>query len=104
MTNPDALKGKRIAIPRMYINKAPVDIVLDDIDVIETRDSVVELWHQAKADLEALGAEVVETDFPVVTNYESRGPGAKNLKARGLVPEHFAEHGHLRVPVHLPEA
>ena len=92
LANPRALEGKRIAIPRMYINKAPVDIVLDDIDVIETRDSVVELWHQAKADLEALGAEVVETDFPVVTNYESRGPGAKNLTARGLVPEHFAEH------------
>ena len=92
IANPRALEGKRIAIPRMYINKAPVDVVLDDIDVIETRDSVVELWHQAKADLEALGAEVVETDFPVVTNYESRGPGAKNLTARGLVPEHFAEH------------
>lgn len=92
IANPNALQGKRIAIPRMYINKAPVDVVLDDIDVIETRDSVVELWHQAKADLEALGAEVVETDFPVVTNYESRGPGAKNLKARGLVSEHFAEH------------
>ena len=92
ITNPDALKGKRIAIPRMYINKAPVDIVLDEIDVIQTRDTVVELWEQAKADLEALGAEVIETDFPVVTNYESRGEGAKNLKARGLVPEHFAEH------------
>lgn len=92
LANPRALEGKRIAIPRMYINKAPVDIVLDDIDVIETRESVVELWHLAKADLEALGAEVVETDFPVVTNYESRGPGAKNLRARGLVPEHFAEH------------
>lgn len=92
ITNPAALQGKRIAIPRMYINKAPVDVVLDDVDVIDTRDSVVELWHQAKSDLEALGAEVVETDFPVVTNYESRGLGAKNLKARGLVPEHFAEH------------
>jgi amidase len=92
IANPKALQGKRIAIPRMYINKAPVDVVLDDIDVIETRDSVVELWHQAKADLEALGAEVVETDFPVVTNYESRGQGAMNLTTRGLVPEHFAEH------------
>jgi amidase len=92
IANPNALQGKRIAIPRMYINKAPVDIVLDEIDVIETRDSVVELWQQAKADLEALGAEVVETDFPVVTNYESQGPEAKNLTARGLVPEHFAEH------------
>ncbi|MDH6423254.1 amidase [Aurantimicrobium minutum] len=92
LENPDALRGKRIAIPRMYINKKPQDHVQDEIDVIETRDSVVELWHHAKADLEALGAEVIETDFPVVTNYESRGEGAKNLTARGLVPEHFAEH------------
>ncbi|MEY2698075.1 MAG: hypothetical protein RL720_31 [Actinomycetota bacterium] len=92
IANPNALQGKRIAIPRMYINKPPQDVELDDIDVIATRDSVVELWHQAKADLEALGAEVVETDFPVVTNYESRGPRAQNLTARGLVPDTFAEH------------
>jgi amidase len=90
--SPDALRGKRIAIPRMYINKDPETITLDEIDKIPTRESVVELWKKAKADLEVLGAEVIETDFPVVTNYESRGPGATNLVARGLVPETFAEH------------
>ncbi|BAU99669.1 amidase [Aurantimicrobium minutum] len=92
LENPEALRGKRIAIPRMYINKDPETIELEEIDRIHTRDSVVELWNKAKADLEALGAEVIETDFPVVTNYESRGPGATNLVARGLVPETFAEH------------
>jgi amidase len=92
LENPEALRGKRIAIPRMYINKDPETIELEEIDRIHTRDSVVDLWNIAKADLEALGAEVIETDFPVVTNYESRGPGATNLVARGLVPETFAEH------------
>ena len=92
ITNPDALRGTRIAIPRLYINAAidPLDPATSD--PIETRPSVVALWQSARADLEALGAEVVETDFPVVTNYESQGEGAQNLRARGLVPEHFADH------------
>jgi amidase len=87
LQNPDALRGKRVAIPRMYINGD-----LETGDPIHTRESVVSLWATARVDLEALGAEVIETDFPVVTNYESCGDGAKNLVARGLVPEHFAEH------------
>jgi amidase len=101
ITNPDALRGKRVAIPRMYINAdtdraepteptEPTEQATSD--PIETRSSVVALWELARADLEALGAEVVETDFPVVTNYESHGEGAKNLVARRLVPEHFADH------------
>ncbi|MBK5238776.1 MAG: amidase [Actinomycetales bacterium] len=87
LASPDALRGKRVAIPRMYINAEH-----ETNDPVETRASVVALWQSARADLEALGVEVVETDFPVVTNYESHGHGAKNLVARGLVPEHFAEH------------
>jgi amidase len=92
ITNPQALRGKRIAIPRMYINADHETAHPVAADVIATRDSVVALWQSARADLEALGAQVVETDFPAVTNYESRGDGAHNLVARGLVPEHFAEH------------
>jgi amidase len=87
IANPQSLEGKRIAIPTMYINADT-----DTDDPIETRESVVALWNEAKAELEALGATVIETDFPVVTNYESHGPGAKNLVARGLVPEDFANY------------
>jgi amidase len=87
IANPTAIEGKRIAIPKMYIN---ADTETDD--PIETRESVVALWHEAKAELEALGATVIETDFPVVTNYESHGPDAKNHVARGLVPEEFANY------------
>ncbi|TJW74610.1 MAG: amidase, partial [Mesorhizobium sp.] len=80
-----ALKGKRLGVPKMYIGK-------DDgaERPIETRASVLGLWRQAARDLEALGAEVVEVDFPAVSNYERDRPGARSMVDRGLVPEDFA--------------
>ena len=87
IANPTALEGKRIAIPKMYIN---ADTETDD--PIETRESVVALWQQARTELEALGATVIETDFPVVTRYEDKGDHRHNLVERGLLPEGFADH------------
>lgn len=81
------LAGTRIAIPRMYINGD-----VDTDDPIETRASVVERWQMAKERLERIGAEVVETDFPVVTRYEDKAGAKNNLVARGFVPAGFAEH------------
>jgi len=81
-----ALEGKRLGVPKMYIGK---DEGADK--PIETRGSVLELWRQAARDLEALGAEVVEVDFPVVSNYERDRPGARSMVDRGLVPQDFAE-------------
>ncbi|RWE72117.1 amidase [Mesorhizobium sp.] len=81
-----ALKGKRLGVPKMYIGK---DEGADR--PIETRASVLELWRQAARDLQALGAEVVEVDFPVVSNYERDRPGARSMVDRGLVPPEFAE-------------
>ncbi|RWO37655.1 MAG: amidase [Mesorhizobium sp.] len=79
-----ALRGMRLGVPRMYIGR--------DTDVaIQTRASVLELWQQAAADLRRLGADVVEVDFPVVSNYERDRPGAKNMVDRGLIPKGFAE-------------
>ncbi|RWH67648.1 amidase [Mesorhizobium sp.] len=81
-----ALKGKRLGVPRMYIGED------EEADrPIETRASVLELWRQAARDLESLGAEVVEVDFPVVSNYERDRPGARSMVDRGLVPPEFAE-------------
>ncbi|PBB89427.1 amidase [Mesorhizobium sp. WSM3864] len=80
-----ALEGKRLGVPKMYIGK---DLGADR--PIETRASVLELWRQAAHDLQALGAEVVEADFPVVSNYERDRPGARSMVDRGLVPEEFA--------------
>lgn len=82
-----ALKGMRLGVPRMYIGRdsearAP----------IETRASVIALWERAARHLEALGAEVVEVDFPVLSNYERDRPGAQSMVDRGLVPESYETH------------
>ncbi len=86
LSDGNALHGKRIAIPRMYINAET-----DTTDPIETRESVVERWGMAREALEQLGADVVETDFPAVTNYEDKSGAQNNLVARGLVPADFAD-------------
>lgn len=63
-----SLAGVRIAVPSMYIG-GPMPAGAKPVTVC---DEVVELWEQARLDLEALGAEVVVAkDFPVVTAYEN---------------------------------
>ncbi|TPK42220.1 amidase [Mesorhizobium sp. B2-5-4] len=86
MTLEGSLRGKRLGVPRMYIGR---DSEADR--PIATRASVLALWEQAGADLQRLGAEVVEVDFPVVSNYERDRPGARTMVERGLVPRDFAE-------------
>ncbi|GAA4140615.1 amidase [Leifsonia shinshuensis] len=87
-----SLAGRRIAVPRMYINKDEEAGTGEHVGIggptgqrIRTRDSVIALWEAARRDLEAAGAEVVETDFPVVSNYEGDRPGAPTIATRGLV-------------------
>ncbi|MGE0238566.1 MAG: amidase [Parvibaculaceae bacterium] len=82
-----ALKGARLGVPRMYIGR---DTEADK--PIATRPSVLALWENAARRLVALGAEVIEVDFPVVSNYERDRPGARSMVERGLVPPGFAEH------------
>lgn len=81
-----SLRGKRLGVPKMYIGRDG-----GAARPIETRASVLDVWRQAARDLERLGAEVVEVDFPVVSNYERDRPGAQTMVERGLVPEAFAE-------------
>ena len=82
-----ALKGRRLGVPRMYIGRDG-----EATAPIETRASVIALWERAARQLEALGAEVVEVDLPVVSNYERDRPGALSMVDRGLVPKTFARH------------
>ena len=86
------LSGTRVGVPRMYINADPDAGTRVDGGIggptgtrIRTRDSVMTLWEAARRDLEAAGAEVVEVDFPVVSNYEGDRPGAPTVKERGLI-------------------
>ncbi|WP_256369563.1 amidase [Nesterenkonia sp. NBAIMH1] len=83
---PERLDGLRFAVPRMYIGRD------DDLLVPPAmRPTVRALWEQAASDLRSLGAEVVETDFPAVSNYEEDRPGADGLPARGLVPAQWRD-------------
>ncbi len=94
----EVLRGKRFGVPRMYINADPLAGTGDQPrfggptgQPIETRASIIELWESARRDLEAAGAEVVEVDFPVVSNYEGDRPGAPTIGTRGLVPEGYLD-------------
>ena len=86
------LAGKRLGVPQMYINADDAVGTNPDGGIggptgqrVETRASVMEAWTAARADLESAGAEVVETDFPVVSNYEGDRPGAPTIATRGFV-------------------
>jgi len=91
------LAGRRIGIPRMYINAdpeagtgVPGGIGGPTGQRIETRASIIEAWEAARADLEAHGATVVEVDFPIVSNHEGDRAGAPTIRTRGLVtPEYL---------------
>lgn len=90
------LAGKRVGVPRMYINADPDAGTASGPGIggptgqrIRTRASIIGLWNAARQDLEAAGAEVIEVDFPVVSNYEGDRPGAPTIATRGLVPPEY---------------
>jgi amidase len=91
------LAGARLGVPRMYVDADPGAGTAEHPGIggptgrrIETRPSVIALWADARADLEAAGATVVEVDLPVVSNYEGDRPGAPTIATRGLVsPEYL---------------
>ncbi len=94
---PGALAGRRFGVPKMYIGADPEAGTADHPGIggptgrrIDTRASVIALWEAARRDLEAHGAEVVEVDLPVVSNYEGDRPGAPKITTRGFVtPEYL---------------
>ncbi|MBD8480493.1 amidase [Pseudomonas coleopterorum] len=97
--SPAALVGKRFGVPRMYINADPLAGTAEQPGIggptgqrIHTRASVIDLWQQARHALEAAGAEVVEVDFPLVSNCEGDRPGAPTVFNRGIVDPAFLHH------------
>ena len=94
--SPSDLAGKRFGVPRMYINADPDAGTSEKPGIggptgqkIHTRASVIDLWQAARQALEAAGAEVVEVDFPLVSNCEGDRPGAPTVFTRGLVSKQF---------------
>ncbi|MCF5508658.1 amidase [Pseudomonas sp. PA-3-11C] len=94
--NSESLAGKRFGVPRMYINADPEAGTSEKPGIggptgqkIHTRATVIELWQAARQALEAAGAEVIEVDFPLVSNCEGDRPGAPTVFTRGLVSKEF---------------
>jgi amidase len=95
----DSLAGKRFGVPRMYINADPEAGTSEAPGIggptgqkINTRPTVISLWEDARKALEAAGAEVIEVDFPLVSNCEGDRPGAPTVFTRGLVSKEFLHH------------
>lgn len=97
---PGALAGRRLGVPRMYINADPDAGTGPDRTGspgvggpmgrrVVTRPSVLDLWQRARAALDAAGADVVEVDFPVVSRYEGDRPGEPTIATRGLVTAEY---------------
>jgi amidase len=92
----EALAGRRFGVPRMYVN-TDQDAGVGATGIggptgrrIDTRPSVVDLFDAVRRDLVAAGAEVIDVDFPVVSNYEGDRAGAPTIATRGLVsPEYL---------------
>ncbi|WP_420557934.1 amidase [Roseovarius sp.] len=92
------LKGRCFALPAMYVNADPEAGTNPAGGIggltgqpIDTRPSFVRLMERACAALEAAGAQVIRTDFPLITRYEGDRPGAPTIRTRGLVPEAFLD-------------
>ena len=77
---PGALRGKRFAVPAMYLGEDPNF-------PITVRPSVLERFAAARERLESLGAELVVTGFPLIEQYEGNRPGQENVAALGVLPE-----------------
>jgi len=90
--------GRRIGVPRMYINADPDAGTSENPGIggptgrrIETRASIIALWERTRVALTAAGAEVVEVDFPAVSNYEGDRPGAPTIFTRGFVTRAYLD-------------
>lgn len=85
LARPGALRGARLAVPRRYLGR--------DADVpLEVHPDVLELWAQTRARLEQAGAEVVETDFPLIEAYEGSSVGHDRLDEFAGLPQDWMAH------------
>ncbi|SMQ51068.1 unnamed protein product [Zymoseptoria tritici ST99CH_3D7] len=77
-----SLHGKRIAVPSMYIG-----LPSPSAKPITTSPSIIALWNLACLDLEASGATVISTDFPLVTHYEDDSISNHTNNVQGFTPD-----------------
>jgi len=78
----ESLRGKRLAVPRMFIGDYDGPVAPTFVS-----NEVKALWRQARKDFEGLGATVVESDFPLVTNYEDDSVSGHANNVVGFKPD-----------------
>lgn len=90
LADSNALAGKMIGVPKMYIGGVDADPTARKV---YTRPSVIDLWHNARRILEGLGATVKEIDLPVVTKMERPDPTDSRTTRdnSGMAPPHRNE-------------
>jgi amidase len=81
LARPNALRGKRIGVPTMFIGKD-----YSGSASFSVRPSVLALWEKAAKDLLSLGAVLVEIDFEPMHNYEEDRITSQGPVERGLLP------------------
>lgn len=82
LEDPLALQGKRIAVPRCFFGvQAPPHVCTD---------AVMELWEGVQKDLEALGATLVATDFPLLEQYAKKDFPGQSSNVPGMSNEWVA--------------
>lgn len=79
LADPSALRGKRIAVPRCFIGASSGATPKNAYS-----SGVRALWEVARKDLEALGASVIETDFPLFENYTRQEFPGQAMNVPGL--------------------
>ena len=99
LTATATLRGKRLGVPRMYVNADPEAGTAPNPGIggstgqrIETRASIMALWDAARQAMEAAGADVMLVDFPAVSHYEGDRPGCPTIATRGFVSPNFLKH------------
>ncbi|KAG5812625.1 hypothetical protein H9Q74_003570 [Fusarium xylarioides] len=81
LANPDALRNKRLAVPRCFIG------VQGAKPENACSVGVRALWDRARADLEKLGATVIETDFSLFENYTRQDFPGQSMNVPSLPEE-----------------
>ncbi|KAF2028169.1 amidase signature enzyme [Setomelanomma holmii] len=81
LKTPSALQGKRIGVPKLYLGEKDSNPHAKPTYV---SPEVIALWQTTESDLKSLGAEIIHTDFPLITNYENDSVSgeANNVEGR----------------------
>ncbi|KAL4724517.1 hypothetical protein ACLX1H_007958 [Fusarium chlamydosporum] len=84
LANTNALQRKRLAVPRCFIG------IEGATPKNACSPGVRALWDRARADLEKLGATVIETDFPLFENYTKQDFPGQSMNVPNLPHEWVA--------------